>query len=180
MAPSSLIPGLTAEIVGEHILPKVVEPLVEPYHRGDYVRRCEGRAKFFTLICIYKYMGVNKAWREYFGMGEVYNALRLSLWDVDICIGHHFRGVRGTLELDELLRAFRINHFIFSHTQRIAIPIRWQVQHARLNDIWIMELEYLRDKLVENREHWIQVDGRSCEHRRCTNYWICPSERLLP
>ena len=176
MAPSTFLPGLTAEIVGEHILPKVLEPILEPYHRGDYGRGCEVRANFFTLICIFKYMGVNKAWREHFGMGEVYNALRMSLWDVDIPMGHRFRGVRGTSELAKLLRAFRLNLFMFSHTQRIAIPIRWEVQHARLNDIWIIELEYLWDKLVENGEYWLQVDGRSAEYRRCTNFWICPSE----
>jgi len=179
MASSSLIPGLPAEIVEEHILPKIMRPMLEYYDRGDELRRCEVRARFFTLLCIYKYMGVNKAWRKYFGMREVYNALRMSMWDVDICVGHQFKCLRGTLELHEVLMAFNHNIYIFSHTQPIAIPIHWEVQHARLNDLWIMDLEYLRGKLVENRKHWIRVDGRSCEHRRCVNYWICPSERLL-
>lgn len=29
---------------------------------------------FMVLLCIYKYLGVNKAWLLHFGMGEVHNA----------------------------------------------------------------------------------------------------------
>ena len=177
---SSLIPGLPEEIVNDHIMPKVLEPTKKEYCEGsgeldrDYLR-----FRFFNLLCIYKYMGVNKDWRRQFSVGEVYNALRLALWDTDIEFGHKFRGVRGTIELHKCLIAYQRNLRVFSNTHRISIPIGWEIQHAHLNNLWVMELEYLRNRLLDNIEYWSKVDGRSADNRRCINYWICPSERLL-
>jgi len=179
MVQSLLIPGLPEEIVAEHIMPKVMEPIMAVNPVGPAIPRALLKADFFALLCIYKYMGVNKVWRLHFRMGEVYNAFRLALFDEEVYFGHNFVGVIGTRLLDKVMRTFYRNKNIFSTTQRISIPIRWQVQHAHLNDIWIMELEYLRDKLVDNKDYWSRIDGRSIEFRRCTNFWICPSERLL-
>ena len=91
-------------------------------------------------------------------------------------------GYRGDMLIeffDVMLRTYHENLAIFSTTQRISIPIAWDTQHAPLPKLSIFELAYLRDKLVENRDYWSGVVGRSDEWQRCTNFWICPSQKLL-
>ena len=46
-------------------------------------------------------MGVDKAWYLHFGMGEVYNAFWLALWEY--LQWPHFRGVSETILLDEVV-----------------------------------------------------------------------------
>ena len=49
-----------------------------------------------------------------------------------------------------------------------------------LNDLGIMEPEYLWDKLIDSREYKLSLDGHCVKIWRCANYWICPLEKLVP
>ena len=64
---------------------------------------------------VFKYMGVYKVWCLHFGMGEVHNTFH-KYWH---------------------------NMLFSSGTHPIAIPIQRRIQRSQLNDIGIMELEYL-------------------------------------
>ena len=128
---------------------------------------------------MYQYLGVSRAWRRLICTRAEYNEFHLALWDDDEAMAYMYRGDILIVFLDAMLRTYHENLVVFSTTQRISIPIAWDTQHAPLPRLSILELAYLRDKLVENRDYWSGVVGRSDEWRRCTNFWISPSQRLL-
>lgn len=45
-------------------------------------------------------MGDNNAWHRHFGMGEVYNALQLFIFEFGININQRFQGVREMILLE--------------------------------------------------------------------------------
>lgn len=119
-----LISALPNDIVANHIMPKVMELIMSVKAYGTKILR-EPMMK--ALLCIYKYIGINKAWHLHFGMLFIYN-------------GHKFRGVSTTILLDKFICDHCFNNNIFRTTQHIAIPIQWRVQHAWLKNIWILNL----------------------------------------
>ena len=175
-----LIPGLPQDIVLEHIMPKVLMPILSTeIHPGSMMTRPQVVTAMKECICIYKYMGISGAWRANLRHGSVYNSMRLAVCKMYIDYDHDFAGRRGLRDMHKLLFTFWEYMRLFSVTSPIAIPIDWDTQHAHLGDLDLMDLRLLRKKLLENREYWKDVDRNSEELRECTNYWICPSERIL-
>jgi len=179
MAQFDLIPGLPNDLVQTHIVPKVMEPIMAVTQRLSDERAMLLVDDFRNLLRMYRYMGVSRVWRRLLCTCPHYIEFRLALWDEDEDVAYNFSGVRMLAFLDAVMRTYHEKMVIFGTTQRISIPIAWATQHAPLPKLSILELAYLRDKLVENREYWKTVDRRSNEWRRCTNYWICPLRRLL-
>ena len=167
---SSLNPGLLVDIMAEHIVFMVMVPIMEvPPNRSsyiDYVSYMDLR----VLLCLYKYMEVNKAWHLHFGMEKMHNTFGLVLFEFGLHDPYTFIIVKGMILLDKAIRKYLYNRFIFNITQPIVIPIEWQVQHTQLNNIGTMQLQYFRDMLAINRDY---CNGHPVELWQCNNYWIC-------
>ena len=106
MASFALIPELPDDIVEQQILPKVAESIMVIKEDEPLVTMPLKSEHFNDILCIYKYMGVNKAWRAHFGMGEVYNALRLALFECDVYIGNVLRGAKGIILIQKWFEHF--------------------------------------------------------------------------
>lgn len=71
MVEHTFIHGLLDDIVQNHIMPKLMEPiLVIKPQSIDVIEKDDIICEFMVPLCIYEYMGVNKAWHLYFGMRE--------------------------------------------------------------------------------------------------------------
>ena len=71
-----LLPDLSNDIVQDHIMLKLMEPILTILPCAiDVIKRNNVICYDMVFLCIYKCLGVHKAWRLHFGMGEVHNAL---------------------------------------------------------------------------------------------------------
>lgn len=62
MLESTLIPDIPEDIMAEYIVPKVMDPiLVVMPNPSQYIDFDASLRDFMVLLCVYKYMGVNKA-----------------------------------------------------------------------------------------------------------------------
>ena len=152
-----LIPGLPNRIVEEHIMPKIMKPILDIEVKVSKITMATLKVDLSTIICIFKYKGVNRDWARYISRREEYNSMRLSMHEQGVDYGHKFEGTRGVGLLYVLVRKFVGNLLILRTTQRIAMPIMWTIQHASLCELSLQELKYLRNKLFKNRVYWRNV-----------------------
>lgn len=88
MMESALIHGLPEDIVTEYIVPNVMEPImVVMPNLSQYIDVF--LRDFMALLCIYKYMRINKVWHLHFGMGGLHNTFQLALAELGINSYHN-------------------------------------------------------------------------------------------
>lgn len=80
------------------------------------------------------YMEVNKTRRLHFGMGEIYNALQLVFFVLDIYSNQRFLGVGGMILLEKIIRKMffqSINSWRHVADSRLN---EWRIQHGQFED----------------------------------------------
>lgn len=150
MSPS--IPALTDRIVKNYILPKTLEPITTQLPLE--VVNTTTQLDFSTLLCIFQYMRVNKAWSEGFQETIVWNALRLTKYDLNVLINNpRFQLMNRRIFEKAFLENFRINCMWFSSSWRLCRPYLTRLQTEPLHTMFVWELRDLRDNLERSFQY---------------------------
>lgn len=76
-----LLPDLSNDIVQDHIMLKLIEPILAVEPRGiDVIEMDDVICDFMVLLCIMNTWELISLGTFIFGMGEVHNAFRLTLY----------------------------------------------------------------------------------------------------
>lgn len=173
---SPLIPALTDRIVKNYILPKILEPITTQL--SSEVVNSTLQVDYSTLFCIFQYMRVNKAWSGGFQETIVWNALRLTKYDLNVLIDNpKFRLMNRQIFEKAFLENFRINCIWFSSSWRICRPYSTRLRTEPLQAMFVWELKDLRDNLERSFRYWKSRDRRRRGWRNVVNFWITPSDR---
>ena len=136
-----------------------------------------GRERAFEtkrrLVLIGKLRLCCKAWKTIVDSRVEYNALRLA--------AHEFRmGPHGMPELclpreHNLVKLFKINLMLFSHSRHVTSKISNKILRSDLGDLSLRSLAKLRDEL-ESCYGAVEIYGMS--FGSFYPYWTCPADRV--
>lgn len=173
---SPLIPALTDQIVKIYILPKILEPITS--RMSLEVVNSTTQLDFSTLLCIFQYMRVNKAWSEGFQETVVWNAFRLTKYDLNVLINNpRFRLMNRRIFERAFVENFRMNCMWFSSSWRLCRPYPIRLQVEPLHAMFVWELKDLRENLERSFQYWKSRDRRRRGWRNIVNFWITPGDR---
>lgn len=104
---------------------------------------------YMFLLCIYKYIGVNKAFGTFILAWENCTMhFLLAHYGLNIYIDHTFKGFCGEILFNKVIHKYCHNKIILNAMYCIALQIQLHFQHVQLNDIWIIDYKYLQKQRV--------------------------------
>lgn len=149
---SPIIPALTNRIVKNYILPKILELIT--IQMPLEVVNTTTQLDFSTLLCIFQYMRVNKAWSEGFQETIVWNALRLTKYDLNVLINNpRFQLMNHRIFEKAFLENFWINCMWFNSSWWLYRPCSTRLQTEPLHAMFVWELRDLRDNLERSFQY---------------------------
>ena len=138
MAESSLIPGPLEDVVVEHIEPIMV---VTP-NPSQYIDYNVSLMDFMVLSWFINTWELTRLGAFILTWGKCTTHFNW-FFELHIKNNQRFHEVRGMILLHKALDKYFRKKFILSIMKLVVILIEWQVQHARLDDLGIMQLQYL-------------------------------------
>jgi len=128
MAMSSFIPGLPNDIVEQHIMPKVIKPILDIKVHVSMPTLATLMVDLATINCIFKYKGVNREWANYISKRSEYNSMRLTMHEECVEYGHKFTGTKGVLWLHDMI--CKICHELAYFEYNTSYSIAYYVDHS--------------------------------------------------